>query len=281
MVTPVSRCPFECPAGADYTTEECEGPVLECPEVRADAACSFPSVIDAGVPFTLPMEFHTCGCCIDTECVVERVYPDEQRVVLTTTMCPDPCDCDTCIMPRVSCDIPALSEGNWTVEVNDVDAFRLDVQRRAPGFVEWPDRCVAFAEGDMCSPGGELERLREHSSIDQICIEPSPFERLTWVSVTDTCSTCGVFDGPCTVDLQPRYTDDLPPGGEILLGVTRHDTSCDIACPDVCMLDEQRCAMPQLEPGHFYRVHLHGEVVHSFTYEPGSGDSCIAFAEPH
>jgi hypothetical protein len=72
--------------------------------------------------------------------------------------------------------------------------------------------------------------------------------------------------------LEPRLTDDLPPGGEIRLAPQHHATSCDIDCPEVCTRFEQRCEIPSLTPGDFYRVWADGEVMLSFT--AGEGEVC-------
>ncbi len=260
-----SICPFECPEGSVFSRTECAP--LMCPEVRADASCVGSQVMPAGEAFTLPVEFHQCACCADTECAV-RVDTRNARVELTTTMCPDPCDCDRCEFPTVGCDVPALSVGDWTAVVNGEDAFRFTTDVPRPGFAPPPPWCIGFSQPDACGIGSALD-ARTPAAVDEVCVGRTAEDKI-FATLVDHCRPCGSIEGTCSVILDPRYTDDLPPGGEIRINATQHQTSCDIACPDICIRDEQACRVPDLVPGDVYRVWIDGRVVDQFVWEPGA-----------
>jgi len=290
-------CPLSCPAGtrlraeasctpsdggtappppppvpADAGTPADAGPLM-CPEVRADATCLESFLVQPGVPFELPVTFDTCACCAATECraeVTEVLGTPTLR--LTTTMCPDPCDCETCVTPRASCAVPALEAGLWDVVVNDAPAFRLPVFPDS-GFVPPPPACVSYAEPDVCRLSESVPEVSGYRP-GEVCVRERGGAALpTTVTVAHHCWGCGDLQGPCSVTLEPRLPADLPPGGEIRLGPTHFATACDVDCPDVCIRAEQSCIVPDLEPGGFYRVWADGEVVLSFTAD-GAAFAC-------
>ena len=85
---------------------------------------------------------------------------DSQTLNLTTTLCPDPCDCDSCDLPTAQCEIPALGAGLWDVVVNDHPAFRLPIsyEREIP-----PPRCASYAAEELCGPVGSTAGSGEAS----------------------------------------------------------------------------------------------------------------------
>ncbi len=243
------------------------GPLM-CPLVRADASCLSSFLVQPGAAFDLPLTFDTCGCCAASECRVEVTSIEGAPTLrLETTLCPDPCDCDACYVPVVHCAVPALAEGAWNVVVNGAPAFSLPVFPDS-GLLPPPPACATFAEPDTCS--------RSEAPLDPsgwrpsaVCVDTRRPDE-TAIVVSSDCWSCGDLLGPCVATLEPRVTDDLPPGGEILLAPTHFPTQCDVDCPAICIPAEQRCVVPPLVPGHFYRVHADGEVMLTFTAgEPG------------
>lgn len=245
---------------------------LRCPLARASATCLESFLVSPGLPFELPVAFDTCGCCIDTECRVEvATVLGAPTLRLETTMCPDPCDCDACVMPEARCAVPALSEGLWNVVVNGAPAFALPVFADS-GVVPPPPACASYADPDRCAlsegpldPSGWRPR--------RVCVHERGWEggpTSTAITVTNDCWGCGDLHGPCVASLQPRFTDDLPPGGEIFLAPTAFPSACDVDCPAICVESERRCLVPRLTPGDYYRVWADGEPMLTFIAgEPG------------
>lgn len=252
------------PAPVDAGPPDSGGPLM-CPLVRADATCLESWLVSPGVPFRLPVTFDTCGCCVESECRVEVTSVEGAPTLrLTTTLCPDPCDCTACVTPRASCAVPALTEGAWNVVVNGAPAFTLPVFADS-GLVPPPPACATYAEIDACSVS---QRPLDESGWrpSEVCVSEELREGVpqTVVTAISDCWTCGDVEGQCLARVEPRFTDDLPPGGEIHLGPTRFPTFCDVDCPAVCMEHEQRCILPPLNPGDFYRVWADGEAVMTF-----------------
>lgn len=285
-VAPETTCPFVCPRGSSATSSaECgwapppddggtvappvdAGP-LACPSVRADATCLESFVVAPGVPFELPVTFDTCACFPASECRAE-VDAASQTLRLTTALCPDTADCEVCEAPRASCAVPALREGSWNVVVNGAPAFALPVFADS-GFAPPPPACATYAQPDRCAISERIDPIGWRPS--EVCIAPRPGSAAggeVVVTVASQCWGCGDLGGPCIATLEERFTDDLPPGGELRLAPTHHRTECDVACTDICIRAEHRCLVPQLTPGHFYRVWADGESMLSFfAGEPG------------
>jgi hypothetical protein len=284
-------CPFACPAetvlmSQRLCTPDVEpwpvdggplepidaGPIpdgggpLECPLVRADATCLASWLVAPGVPFELPVTFDTCGCCAASECRAEVTSVDGAPTLrLTTTLCPDPCDCSVCRTPEARCAVPALHEGAWNVVVNGAPAFTLPVFADS-GLVPPPPACATYAEPDVCRVSeAPLEASGWRPA--EVCVSEELREGApqTVVAAISDCWTCGDLEGDCLARVEPRFTDDLPPGGEIRLGPTHHATACDVDCPAVCMQHEQRCILPPLTPGDVYRVWADGEPMLTFV----------------
>lgn len=281
-----SECPFRCPPGSALIPSfECEpssydggtppspppprdGGRLLCPEARADATCLRSFFAPAATPFELPVAFEGCACCADAEC---RAEPDfaTQTLRLTTTLCPDPCDCDACNIPTALCEVPALPEGDWDVVVNGSHAFTLPVLFDS-GLVPLPPACATFASPDFCAFDEEITLIPSRPST--ICVGPSsPYgNREMNIQMSFECPSCGELNGTCVVIAEPRYTDDLPPGGELRIISTLHVTDCDVDCPPECSLRVQDCWVPPLVEGEFYRVWLGDSIVSSFTVGGGA-----------
>lgn len=235
-----------------------------CPLLRADATCLESFALPAGVPFELPFEFDGCGCCVETECEVS-VNAAERTLSLATHLCPDPCDCDACNVPRGTCSVPPLplgSVGEWTVEVNGTAAFVIGVTDSLDPDVAPPPGCATYAEIDDCGgarPDFTTGPLRGACVLHGFATNGREVLRLG-----DDCWGCGEIDSACDVVVTPRLTDDLPPGADITLHARNYFTSCDVDCPGVCLEHTRECALPELTPGDFYRVFVDGEVVSSF-----------------
>lgn len=249
--------------GADAAT-------LMCPLRRADASCLGSFLVAPGRAFDLPVTFDTCACCAAAECRAEVTTVDGAPTLwLETTLCPDPCDCDACNVPVAHCAVPALAEGLWSVVVNGAPAFALPVFADS-GLIPPPPGCATFAEPDTCSSSAApLDPSGWRPN--ELCVDTATPDE-TAIIVTSTCWSCGDLRGPCVATLEPRLTDDLPPGGDILLAPKSFQTACDVDCPDVCIRASQRCVVPHLRDGDFYRVRADGELMLSFTAgEPGPG----------
>lgn len=240
-----------------------EPPPTMCPLARADATCMSSFLVAPGFPFELPIAFDECGCCPGTECTV-AVDHATRRVHLSTALCPDPCDCAACLPVTGSCSIPALAAGLWTVEVNGDEAFVLPVE--TPPFVEPPPACVTYAQPDACRPSDSLEG--EPVVPDEVCVSTALSG--TSIELIEDCPSCYFLDGPCAVTLEPRLTDDLPPGGELHVAATDFVTGCDVACTAECTQTMRTCRAPPLVDGHFYRVWVNDRVVTSFTAGAGT-----------
>ena len=236
-----------------------------CPAVRADATCLESFALAAYEPFVLPFQFDGCGCCIETECEV-RADEATRTLSLTTHLCPDTCDCDACITPTGGCSVPALTElGQWTVEVNGTVAFAIGVVDLSdPIHSPPPPGCATYAELDEC--GGATPDLTTGPARGAVCVaRSSRGDTRQVLSITNGCWSCGQLDSSCTAIVNPRLTDDLPPGGDIQLTARTFWTDCDVDCPGVCIAHVRECDLPPLVPGDFYRVFVDGEVVQSFV----------------
>lgn len=235
-------------------------PPTTCPQVRADATCLESFLLPPRVAFELPIAFDSCGCCAETECIVE-VDRESQRLWLTTALCPDPCDCAACMTPRGSCEVPPLDVGEWVVSVNGRDGFVLPVMED-PGFAPPPPACATYAQPDGCAPSDPLEG--PPLVADEVCVSASSTDDVR-IELVQDCPICELGFGPCDVSVEPRFTDDLPPGGEIRVAARNYVTACDVACTAECVQSTRTCFVPPLTPGHLYRVWVDGAEVTSFT----------------
>ncbi|MFO0714589.1 MAG: hypothetical protein U0353_32410 [Sandaracinus sp.] len=237
---------------------------LACPLERPLASCFESFAIPAGQPTSLPFEMAGCGCCIQTACEVS--VDEAARVVhLTTTACPDACRCDACNVPRGSCELPPLHTlGAWTVEANGVPGFSIGVVEVSdPTFAPPPPGCASYAEPDTC--GGAPPDFTAGPERGAVCLARDAIGSRLVLSMTRSCTTCGRLDSSCDVILEPRLTDDLPPGGELRLTVRDYATACDIDCPGACIPHVRECVLPPLTNGDYYRVWVDGELVSSFV----------------
>lgn len=280
-------CPASCPSGSSVSNI-CDGtpiadsgppqvldagsptpPPLMCMPARGLASCLSEGTAPANQAFVLPVEVNDCACCPDTECAVE-VDRATQTLRLTTTMCPDPCDCAQCLPAYARCEVPALAEGAWNVVVNQAPAFSLQALVPAPGLVAPPPLCATHAGVDDCQLDDRLEV--EPRRPDRLCVRRHSTG--TVLRMETDCPSCGEILGPCLTRVEQRFTDDLPPGGEIYVDTFAGQTDCDIDCPAICQPDSLDCRTPELEAGNFYRVWYEGTVIGSFT--AGGADSCFA-----
>lgn len=237
-------------------------PPLRCEPLRADVTCLESFAVEPGRPFELPFAFDQCGCCVETECAVS-VDAATQTLSLTTTLCPDPCDCDACVTPTGTCSVPALGEGLWQVIVGGAPAFQLPVIADA-GFAPPPPGCATYAEPDRCAPSTPFASIPLDPM--SVCVESGPsHSTLDVVRLHESCGTCTTLDAPCYAALEPRLTDDLPPGGEIRLVVGEYGTACDVDCPGVCVPRDYECIVPRLVPGDLYRVWMGDTAVSRFV----------------
>lgn len=281
-----TECPFACPLGTQLRSARVcipaidaggpgpdpidagphpidAGPLL-CPPERATAACLESFLVMPDHAFELPLTFDACGCCATGECRVTGITSVDgvQTLELETTLCPDPCDCDACVQPEVRCEVPPLAAGAWNVVVNGAPAFTLPVFADA-GFAPPPPACATFADEDHCA----LDDAPPDAwgwRPSRVCVAER-FGGDVALEVESDCWGCGDLAGPCMATVEPRFTDDLPPGGEIQLAPTRFTTMCDVDCPGVCVPATRRCLVPPLVPGQLYRVWADGEVVMAFT----------------
>jgi hypothetical protein len=276
--SPGGPCPFQCPVGTSMVRGfECAfgdggvpsdggfpidaGPA--CEPRRADWTCLVESFLaPANEPFELPVTFDTCGCCPSTTCGVE-VDRGAQVLRLSSGLCNDDvCDCAGCNAPTARCAVPPLPRGDWTVEVNGAPAFVLPVEEEI-SLVPPPPACVRYAAPDVsCEPSDPLDAQPEPTS--EVCIAQVPTSSRLVARLVNDCGGCA-SEGTCTAVVTERFTDDLPPGGEIRLSPTRYFSACGGACPPVCIETERECPLPTLIPGGFYRVYVHDELVLSFT----------------
>ena len=187
-----------------------------CPLARPDASCVSSFAMPAGTPFGLPFQFDGCGCCTETTCDV-TVDAAARTLRLSTRLCPDPCDCDGCYTPRGTCSVPPLPHdalGQWTVEVNDVDAFVIGVVDAFDPTLGPPPGCATYAEPDTC--GAPVDFTMGPVRGD-ICVEHVVLSDREALRLHAGCWTCGDIDSVCESIVTPRFTDDLPPGGDITL----------------------------------------------------------------
>lgn len=293
-ISPEPGCPFRCPPGSSLAAAgACDavppvdagsggdagpwrpdgGGELLCPLRRADATCLMSYLVEPEVAFDLPIAFAGCGCCSEIECAVE-VDASAGTIGLTTTLCPDPCDCDGCNPIEGSCRVPPLGRGTWNVTVNGAPAFELPVAPPLPGLAP-PPACVSYAAEDPCGLVGAPIPLTP-SAPDSVCVRRHDFlPDAALVELDYECPGCNWLGGTCAVTVEPRFTDDLPPGGEIRIAATEHVSGCETTCPPVCTAQTRSCPVPDLEPGGYYRVWYDGAFTGVFIPgASGSGPVC-------
>lgn len=278
VASPPGACPFRCPDRTRLVpSSECVDPLdgglprdvgpigdagLACEPRRADWTCLESFLAPANEPFELPVTFDTCGCCPSTTCGVD-VDPDARVLRLTSGLCNDDvCDCVGCNAPTARCAIPAIPRGDWRVEVNGAPAFVLPVEEEI-SLIPPPPACVRYAAPESsCEATDPLDSQPEPTS--EVCIARAPSSAGLVARLVNDCGGCA-SEGTCTAVVTERFTDDLPPGGEIRLSPTRYFSACGGACPPVCIETERECPLPTLLPGGFYRVYVHDELVLSFN----------------
>ncbi|MDQ3036825.1 MAG: hypothetical protein M3Y87_30810 [Myxococcota bacterium] len=237
------------------------GPLL-CPNVRANATCLESFLVAPGRAFSLPYTFDTCGCCVETECAV-TVDRATQTLSLTTTLCPDPCDCSACVTPTGACEVPALERGAWRVVVNGAPAFELPVFEDS-GLVAPPPACATYAEVDECGAPVSEPLPGAPWTPGSRCAEPRIGSgALDVIDVHHHCWGCGDLQGPCVATLEESLTDE--PGGDLHIQPTRYPGACDVDCPDICIRATRSCVVPELQRGGYYRVFVGEERVMEFV----------------
>ena len=233
---------------------------LHCALERADYSC-LDARVAAGQPFELPVSFDGLTCCGMAECAAV-VDIDAGRIDLTTTRCPDICECvpDT-PGPRTTCSIPALPPGNWQIHVNEQPAFTLPVYVDLD-FAPASAACFRFGEEDRCEPRATSSAV----SIDQVCLVPE--ERSgRWLELHLDCAPCTTVYDACEVALERWTSSDRPPGGDLRFSLAQHDSACDVDCPAVCIPSMIRCPIPRLEDDGHYVLRDGEEILRSF--QPG------------
>lgn len=241
-----------------------------CPATRPDTTCLASFQVAPDRELFLPYDFDACGCCVETECVTS-VDEAQRTIAIDTTLCPDVCDCDACGATHGSCRVPPLAEGTWTVVANGVPAFELPVLADS-ALIPPPPGCASYADADPC--GGALPFAGRVLG-EGVCWAPrASTSTLDVLTVVDTCAGCSDAAGPCYATLEPRLTDDLPPGGDLHLVVEQYRTNCELNCPPVCTPLEHTCVVPALVRGDFYRVYLGDVLTGSFV--AGETGSCSA-----
>jgi len=243
---------------------------LLCPSVRADFLCLESFLVPPDRAFTLPLSFATCGCCPPTECAV-AVDVAAQVLRVTTTLCADRCDCDSCNAPTAECIVPPLRAGFWRVDVNGSAALTLPVMEDS-GFVAPPPACVHFAEPSSCEGDIGVPGFARRASL--VCATPTASPDTYVLELTDECGGCAL-ESTCTVRLQARFTDDLPSGGDLFVESLQYSESCT-DCLEECTMTTRRCEVPPLVAGDFYRVFVEGvEPVEGLTFvADGSETTC-------
>lgn len=242
---------------------------LRCEPVRADFACLESFVVPAGRPSVLPLSFDVCACCAQTECGVS-VDTAGRTVRVTTTLCPDPCDCATCNTPLAQCELPALAAGTWTLEVNGGAAMTLPVVRDEPGLIPPPPACVDFAAADGCTAAEGVLRATQPQRATRACVRPTVDSSQRYeLDLYDECGGCD-RESTCTVEVTERLTDDLPAGSDVRVRARRYAGACDGACPEICMPHTRTCAIPPFDASGLTRVIVEGGP--SFTFTAGTFD---------
>jgi len=232
-----------------------------CPPRRADMLCVDNPLLPPRMANELPLRFTGCFCDERTTC---RLRVDGERIQVETGMCESLADCDACIPEiEVSCELPPLSRGVYQLDVNGSPAADLVVDFDS-GLVPPPPVCVMLQEG---CPFGSAEVSEREDRFDSACVD-ARLER-GWIELRDSCAECPAGEGICSVTYEERFTDDLPPGGEI-----RVEAMVDIcpvgACDPSCEESVRRCAIPErLMDGGFYRVWLPGDDGPAFTFVGG------------
>ncbi len=276
-----SLCPFECPIGMRLVgAAECgpgaldagaapdasfpdpidagpdpidagPPPPLECPPRRAIGACSpAPGLVAVrGVPFEVPYRIDECACCPRTECAVAGIDPRARILSLTTTLCPDPCDCAECAPAGGTCAVPGLPvAGDWEVHVNGEAAVILPVRDRAGGPPN-PSGCATFALGDACDESEPLAATPWPPT--DVCVRER-FAR-TVIELRDDCAACD-HQGACLSYFIPDER-----GGELHVSATRYAGACDGACDPICVDEVRYCEIPDLPGEGLYRILVDGE----------------------
>ena len=262
-----SYCPFECPsylhlesivdcvptldagapavdagpwvwdAGPDAEVPDA-GPIpgLMCEPVRAGGACSDAPglVVVEGQEAEFAYRFDECGCCPPTECVAS-VDAASRRILFTTALCPDTCDCDTCETVEGRCTIPPLPfAGEWQAWMNGAPAVRIPVrQAGAPGEPN-PPGCSTFAEPSSCGSASPLQANPWQPT--ETCVRDRPDRRV--IELVHTCGTCD-YAGPCISYLV---------GDQIIVQPSRYASPCEL-CDDSCHRTVMQCEIPPLPPG--------------------------------
>jgi hypothetical protein len=239
---------------------------LECPIQRADWACFESFAMPPGRPFELPLTVDACECCPQAECAVE-VDEAARTLRVTTTSCPGLCDCLACNSATAACQVPALPEGTWTVEINGTPAMRLPVIDE-PGLIPPPAACVDFAEPDECTGEEALEGRAQN--VSEACVRQM-FGGQYVIELRDECGTCD-REGPCIVTAEARDDLDLPPGMEIRVDARRFFGACAGDCGAACFETTRRCVLPPLAEGDVHRVYVNG--LGPFTFVGGEAEAC-------
>ncbi len=232
---------------------------LMCPVTRADFTCLESFVASPGRAFALPLAFDACACCARAECTVE-VDDAAQTLRLTSTLCADPCDCSTCHTPVAECAVPPLAAGDWLVQVNGTDAYRLPV-REDSGRTPAPPACVDYQEPNPCATGGGIST---HVGGTVACAQQPPGADRYYINLREDCGNCS-RESTCTVIVEPRLTSADPPGGDIHVTPLRFHAECDPVCPPTCIVNTRRCQVPPLVDGEYYRVFVDDTLRFGFT----------------
>jgi hypothetical protein len=241
---------------------------LFCPAFPASGVCLESGLLPARRPFELDLQLDACGCCPGSECAVD-VAPASRTLRVTTTLCADPCDCAACNAAFARCAFPALEPGTWTLEVNGEPASRVEVDDGA-SLVPAPPACIDFAAVTSCESATPLDGTPQR--VTDVCAA-SDFAMRHTLRLVDACGGC-TLEGPCVVTVEPRLTDDLPPGNEIRVRASRYENACMPGCFAVCMNTTRTCLLPPLVEGETQRVYVEG--LPPFTFVSGANVSSCA-----
>jgi hypothetical protein len=246
---------------------------LRCAPARAiDLACDV-DVVRAGEPTSIEVlvggrDECYCGETIECRARVTGVGLLE----LETALCSDGLLCDGCY-PFVegTCELPALSEGSWRVDVNGMAGFELTVID--PGIsVEWGEMCSRLGDAPLgvCAPAWPpVENVVDSACAPETVIAGSRVP----IEITDSCGSACEATGPCSVSI----FDDV-----IRVTPSTLQPSCDIACPAVCELRTEVCYTPPLPEGD-WRVFLAGHdgpllSIRSTDFGGGGEVLCVGIA---
>lgn len=239
----------------------CSG--LDCVPEPADLLCDF-SHITANRPSSVPISKQGCFCEGHVTCSATVV--GDHQLALATSSCTNPdVDCDECVpFLEGTCDLPPLDEGTWQIDVNGQPSFQLEV---TPEDV-LPERgstCIRRGTHDeSCGVGWPPGPMEPGSSCHPLHAWPN--ERVP-ITIHDPCGGCGVYAGPCKVDV----FDDV-----IRVQPSNLYSLCDIDCPAICTPREDVCWTPRLEAGT-WRVLIEGldyESTLEISRDPETGEVC-------